>query len=789
MSMDTIPSGVDVKLGAVYNREETSFHVWAPTAPQVTLVLYEDAGTYHEEGRVTDHEGGRAYRMVRTPDGVWSARVSGDLHGVYYMYRMEWEDGRNVYAVDPYARAVSANGCRGVVIDLRRTDPPGWEEDIKPPLMQPTDAVLYELHVRDFSIDGDSGMKYKGKYKAFTEHGLRDSDGNTLGIDHLAELGVTHVHLLPIFDFRTVNELADPGDDTAAIYNWGYDPQNFNVPEGSYATDPANPVARIRELKELIQALHSKGIRVVMDVVYNHTYTVDDGPFEPIVPGYFYRKDAEGRLSNGSGVGNELATERPMVRKFIKDSLRYWAEEYHIDGFRFDLMALIDTTTMVEIVEELRREVDETLLLYGEPWTGGISPLVEQTVKGTQRGRGFAVFNDHFRQAIKGDNDGAGTGFATGADWLEGAITEGMLGSIHDFAHEASESINYVTVHDNLNLWDKILQSQGLAEDAGLLSIKEGELASGGNIQKAAAAANPYISVDAKDPLSSVAVKRSLLASGIVLLSQGIPLLHAGDELLRTKYGDHNSYRSGDVINAIRWSNKKRFRSVFDYYKGLITLRKKHPVFRMSTREMIEQHVEVLRSSERLIVLRLTELSSENSDETQLLVIINGNESAMRVDLPATPYKWSVLVDDRSAGAEPIAVLNGAKALIPGLSMMVLREDKAVMKDQLTRIELEYERNDLSYDGWNVWVWGTGVRDGQIDFTRIENGKAVAVLYAAEDADRIGCIVRLKEWEDREGENDQFIRIPQGESSHVKWVIRSGGAKWVQVVPRPDVAS
>lgn len=796
MNMDTIPSSVEAKLGAVYHSEETAFHVWAPTAPQVTLVLYEDAGVYNEEGKVTDHEGGMEYEMVRTPDGVWSVKVAGDLHGTYYMYRIAWEQGRYTYAVDPYARAVSANGCRGAIVDLARTNPPGWENDIKPPLLQPTDAVVYELHVRDFSVDEHSGMKYKGKYKAFTETGLRDAYGNAIGIDHLVELGITHVHLLPVFDFRTVNELADPDDRTGDIYNWGYDPQNYNVPEGSYATDPADPAVRIRELKEMVQALHKQGIRVVMDVVYNHTYTVDDGPFEPIVPGYYYRQDASGRLSNGSGVGNELATERPMVRKFIKDSLRYWAEEYHIDGFRFDLMALIDTTTMADIAEELRREVDETIMLYGEPWTGGDSPLTEQTVKGTQRGKGFAVFNDHFRHAIKGDNDGAGKGFATGADWHEGAVIEGMMGSIHDFAHEASESVNYVTVHDNLNLWDKILVSQGLAEEAGLLHMAEGELPGGGDVQGAVTAAAPYSCVDPANPLASMAVRRAVLANGIVLLSQGIPLLHAGDELLRTKYGDHNSYRSGDAINAIRWENKQRFRAVFDYYKGLITLRKQYPAFRMSARDRIEQHVEVLRSSDQLIVLRLTEPKlpielnppGDHSGGAQMVVIINGNASDMKVELPPSLSMWGILADDRCAGAEPFAVVNGADVIVPGLSIMVLREEVTQPKTRLTRIELEYERDDQAYDGWNVWVWGTGVRDGRIDFTRLHNGKAVAVIHAAEGVSRVGCIVRYKEWEDREGEHDRYMEIPPG-VQHVKWRIRSGEAGWKPEVPRPDMAS
>lgn len=306
------------------------------------------------------------------------------------MYRAVFADGNVTEAVDPYATAVSANGLRTAIVDLRRTHPEHWEKDVAPPLQHPADAVIYELHVRDFSSHESSGMYYKGKFKAFTEFGLRDSEGNAIGIDHLVELGITHVHLMPVFDFQTVDELSVIKRGSSiehTDYNWGYDPQHYNVPEGSYSTDPTDPGLRIREFKEMVQALHSRGISVIMDVVYNHTYAVEKGPFEPLVPDYFYRRDYLGRLSNGSGVGNELATERPMVRKYIKDSLSYWATEYHIDGFRFDLMGLMDSVTMREITEELRLEVNPNLLLYGEPWTGGDSPLATKTLKGVQRGK------------------------------------------------------------------------------------------------------------------------------------------------------------------------------------------------------------------------------------------------------------------------------------------------------------------------------------------------------------------------------------------------------------------
>lgn len=785
--MDMIKSCTSDRLGAFYSKQGTAFQVWAPAAKSVRLALYESAGDYNDNGLVTNHEGGERYVMERSPDGTWSVHVHGDLHGKFYMYEIRSEDGKLCYGVDPYARAVSANGCRGAIIDPAVTNPEGWANDVRPPLIQPTDAVVYELHVRDFSIHTDSGMKYRGKFKAFTERGLRDEDGNTLGLDHLIELGVTHVHLLPIFDFATVNELDGYGSDSiSSQYNWGYDPLHYNVPEGSYATDPADPAVRIRELKEMIQALHACGIRVVMDVVYNHTFTVDDGPFERFAPGYFYRRDCGGALSNGSGVGNELATEKPMVRKFIKDSLRYWAEEYHIDGFRFDLMGLIDTTTMKEVVRELREEVDSSLLFYGEPWTGGLSPLAEQTVKGTQRGQGFAVFNDHFRYAIKGDNDGQGRGFATGEPWTEGAIAEGMMGSIHDFAQDASETINYVTVHDNLNLWDKILITLGMDQEAGLLRLHDGKLQNGGSLWEATAASRPYAGVQADQVMSSDPVRRSLLANGIVLLSQGIPLLHAGDELLRTKFGDHNSYRSGDAINAIRWSNKKLFKPLFDYYKGLIHLRRSQPAFRLSKREEIERRMQVLHASDRLVACRI-QGGSGSGEWRQIVVIANANEQDLKVELPPTPYRWNIVVNEERAGTEPIKTTDRASIRVPGVSLMVLYEDRNALKDGLVKIELEYERKDGKYEGWNAWVWGTGVQDGSVPLSQGVGTKARAVIYAAAGVRRIGCILRLREWENREGDQDYYIDIPP-EQKTVRFSMQSGSEGW-SVTRRSGVAS
>ncbi|WP_422660247.1 type I pullulanase [Paenibacillus sp. EC2-1] len=769
MSMDTIKNMRDLKLGVTYTKNQCTFSLWAPTVRSVFLVLYEDAGQYDEEGVVTRHEGGQESQMTRGDDGLWTIHFPGDLAGQYYMYKIERENGESLYAIDPYAKAVSANGCRGAIVDPVQCNPKDWNLDIRPPFLQPTDAVLYELHVRDFSISPDSGMKYKGKYMAFTETGLKDESGNSLGIDHLVELGITHVHLLPIFDFRTVNEL-----DCQPSYNWGYDPQNYNVPEGSYATDPTKPEIRIRECKEMILALHKKGIRVIMDVVYNHTYTVEDGPFEPIVPGYFYRKNWTGDLSNGSGVGNELATEKPMVRKYIKDSLRYWAEEYHIDGFRFDLMALIDTTTIYEIVEELRNEVDPSLLIYGEPWTGGDSPLQNKTVKGTQRGKAFAVFNDHYRHAIKGDNDGYGKGFSTGEGWCEGAVAEGMMGSVHDFADQASETINYVTVHDNLNLWDKVLISIGMGHKAGLLHMNNGYPLNGGDLFEEVSKCQPYYALSDGDVMDAEPVRRSILANGIVFLSQGIPLMHAGDELLRSKYGDHNSYRSGDAINAIRWGHKARFLPVFQYYKGLLELRRSHSAFRMNHREQIEEHMEIIRCGDQMVAYHLN--NHANGDcWRDIVVIVNGGNHEAMMELPASSYGWNVVVNDKQAGTETIKTIDHSEITVPALSIMVLRSDQERPKNNLVTIELEYEREDQQYEGWNLWVWGTGIQDGRIDFSPKEDGRVTAIFRTESGMKQIGCIVRLKEWEAREWEQDRFIMLPPGKQELKIKVISGSG--------------
>jgi pullulanase len=748
-------------LGLTYSAEYSRFKVWAPTAFAVSLVLYATGGNGILAAHAGDYkDSGRIISMQRADGGVWEASVPGDLKGKYYMYRAVFADGSINEAADPYATAVSANGLRTAIIDLQDSNPENWEQDTSPVLPHPADAVIYELHVRDFSAHDSSGLAHKGKFKAFTESGLRDSAGSALGIDHLAELGITHVHLLPVFDFQTVDELKVPGEAPRSPlftdYNWGYDPQHYNVPEGSYSTDPANPLTRIREFKEMVQALHSRGISVIMDVVYNHTYSIEQGPFQPLVPDYYYRHDYSGRLSNGSGVGNELATEQPMVRKYIKDSLAYWASEYHIDGFRFDLMGLMDSVTMREITEELRLEINPALLLYGEPWTGGDSPLATKTLKGVQRGKGYAVFNDNFRSAIKGDSDGWGKGFATGEYGKEGAVASGIKGAIHEFTDSPVETVNYVTAHDNLNLWDKILAAQGLRQEAHLLELENGRLRGGGDLEAAVELADPYFAIDPLDVLENETVRRSLLANGIILTSQGIPFLHAGDELLRSKYGDHNSYRSPDCINAIRWENKKKFMPVFRYYQGLIELRRRHPAFRLHGRQEIERSLEFLRCEGGVVAYVLKNYAGGDV-WNNIVVIYNANMGPVTQCLPESSGCWNVVVDHTHAGSEAFRQTENGSIEVAGLSMMVLYDKYGEPEPRSKIVEVHYERPDGDYRGWNLWVWGTGIQDGQRDFQHMEDGHAVARIEVLPGTASIGYILRLNDWEEQDGMGDRFI--------------------------------
>ena len=648
-------------MGAVFDEKFIRLRVWAPGAAKVRVILPGKDGD--------DLSKAPSIPLERAGDGsgTWVLSLDRKKHyGGFYIYEMDFHPdtpfARTTRGVDPYARAVSVNGRLGVLIDVVKdplANPDGWKPMEKPPMSAPEDSVIYELHVRDFSMDPDSGIpkECRGKFLAFTKTRttLPGKPGVKTGIDHLKELGITHLHLLPVYDFATVDE-SKINDPEKAGYNWGYDPKNYNAPEGSYSTNPKDPYSRVRELKEMVAALHNNGIRVVMDVVYNHTY--DTTVFEPFVRGYYYRTDLHGRFTNGSGCGNEVATEHPMVRKFVVDSVVHWARTYGFDGFRFDLMGIIDRDTMKEVTQKLHR-VDPTILIYGEPWGGGASSLSasRQIYKGSQKMQGYAVFNDNLRNALRGDNSvpHPSRAFATGSFDNSDSIRRGVTGAIDDFTSDPGEAVNYVACHDNLTLWDQVAAAMGH------------------NFP------HPYVSrrsdgLKIQGPVFDDRVKRVLLSYGVVFTSQGIPFVAAGDEMLRTKFGDHNSYKSPDSINSIRWRWKGEQKRVFDYFRGLVTLRREHGAFRMRTAQQVRKHLKWLETPPGVVAFRLTDNANGDSWKT-IAVIYNPRDQVVEMNLPGGP--WTVVVNDRQAGTLPVAqgysVFND-RVMVAPVSMMVLHD-------------------------------------------------------------------------------------------------------------------
>lgn len=565
------------KLGIKYSKEETSFKVLAPTINDVKLLIYEGPEeTSREE-----------YPMEKSEDGIYKTVIKGDLKNKFYTYLV---NNKNE-VTDPYSYAASLNGIRSCILDLNETNPEGWEEHSIPFRKELCKSIIYEVHVKDFTIHPSSNVEHRGKYLGFCQEGTI-YNGLSTGIDHLKELGITHVHLMPVYDYLTVKEEKEYFYHEKN-YNWGYDPEHYNIPEGSYSLKPEDPKARIKELKTLIMKLHEAGISVVMDVVYNHTFRGKTSNFNVLYPDYFYRTLENNCFSNGSSCGNELATERKMVGKFIKESLIYWMEEYKIDGFRFDLMALIDIKTVKEIVKELKK-IKEDVLIYGEPWTGGKTTLPDTmtTTKGTQINKGFAFFNDEFRDAIKGDNDGYKKGFAHGNIDEKINVETGIVGSIYyDEAHigftaSPCETINYVNSHDNLILQDKLLKLYPNSTEEKLMEY-------------------------------------SKFIMSILFTSQGITFIHAGNEFLRSKEMVKNSYKSPISVNAIDWSLKEKNIEFFNFTKDLIELKKTYPQFNLSTTEEIRNKIKFLdtKLDENFIAYTL----ETDKFGKYLLVIHNGN--------------------------------------------------------------------------------------------------------------------------------------------------------------------
>ncbi len=610
-------------LGVRLSKKQTDFYIWAPSAEDVSVNLFKSAD---------DSTPFYILPLQKGDKGVWSLNVPKSLDGIYYTYNYTYSSHANT-GVDPYARAVSANGEKGYICDLKRLNPKGWENYGYVKLDKYTDAVLYEAHVRDFSSDPSSGVSpgLRGKYLAFTQESTHTPSGRPTCLSYLVDLGITHVHLLPIFDYGRLNEL-DPQSD----YNWGYDPENYNAPEGSYSSDPRDPEARIRELKELVLALHKKGIGVVMDVVYNHTYSLENSNLNKSFPSYYYRYK-DGKPSNGSGCGNEIASERSMCRKYIIDSVLYWAKEYKIDGFRFDLMAVLDAHTLNELAERLMR-INPSVILYGEGWSGGpiaLSPELAASKQNSYKTPDFAYFNDSFRDAVKGPTFfDVERGYISGNYHLRSSVIGGLLG-LESWACDPYQRINYCEAHDNLTLWDKLSLS-----------------ASGSNLR------------DRK--------KMARLAAALVLLAQGVPFLHAGQEFLRSKdmgngEFDHNSYRSPDSVNSLKWYMLDENGAEVEYVKGLIAFRKAHPLLRMAAHEEIDGHYEVMPSSDGTIQLRLFD------EEEELLIFVNPIPRAKVFILP--DGEWEMLVSDTMASEKPMGIYCEG-VFVPPISVMVLRKMK-----------------------------------------------------------------------------------------------------------------
>ena len=614
----------DGELGALYEKEGTLLRVWTPTAKSVEVWIYADDSF---KGPSTKIE------MVQKPKGIFEAYLPGDQHGTIYVYKILFLNNRESISVDPYARATTVNGMKSVIADLNRTNPDGWGERL-PAFGLPEEAIIYELHIRDFSISETSGIVNKGKFLGLTEKNTQNASGRKTGLDYLIDLGITHIQILPMFDYATVDE----ANLTEPQYNWGYDPLNYNVPEGSYSTDPFDPFNRIFELKQMIRTLHDNGLRVIMDVVYNHVYDPKDQALERTVPGYFYRYNADGSLANGTGVGNDTASERHMMRKYIIDSVKYWAKEYHLDGFRFDLMGIHDSVTMNAIREALDK-IDPSIIIIGEGWE--MSTPLPEDLKASQRNAQamprIAHFNDSIRVALKGSDfgDEKDRGFISGKNYLEDLLLRNIKGAMHLSSHSSyvdpEQVIQYVEAHDNLTLYDKLLRS------------------------------NP-------DDSEEVRIKRHTLATSIVLLSQGVPFIHGGQEFLRTKAGVANSYQSPDEINQFEWERVTTFQESVAYVKGLIALRKSEYLFRLHTHEEIDAHFTMLSENFNIIAFSLT------NSEKKYIVIFNGNRSDTIFRIQKG--KYAILVEDNQVFLEsmPEAVLM-EKILVKAHTTSVLCAD------------------------------------------------------------------------------------------------------------------
>ena len=608
-----------------YSPRQTTFKLNAPKKP--TLRIYE-------AGR-----GGNAIKKIKmkqTAENVWEATVSGDLKGKFYTFDIGRGETPGVFA-----KAVGINGHRGAIIDMQTTNPSGWNSDHRLALKSPADLIIYEMHHRDFSIDPSSGLVNKGKFLALTEQ---------KAIRHLEELGINAVHILPSFDFASIDE----ANTTTPQYNWGYDPQNYNVPEGSYSFDAEQPTRRILEFKQMVQALHKAGIRVILDVVYNHTFDIEGGNFDRTFPMAYYRYTADGKPSNGSGCGNETASEKPLMRQFMLESMKYWADEYHIDGFRVDLMGIHDIETMNLIRKELS-SIDPNIFIYGEGWTAGTCayPTEKLALKAhIKQMPGIAAFSDEIRDALRGPfSDEKQASFLGGIAGFEESIKAGITGMIahpqvdytkvnytkEPWANEPTQMIAYVSCHDDMCLVDRLKAS----------------------IPEAAYDMEEVIRLDQ-------------LAQTVVFTSQGIPFMLSGEEMLRDKKGVHNSFNSPDEINHLDWNNLKKYPQVFAYYKGLIQMRKSHPAFRLGSAELVRKHLEFLPTQQDCLVAFRLKNHAGGDKWNNIYVVLNGNTDFQSVNIPKG--KYTIVANNGVINEAGIGEMEGGEVMIDAQTALILHD-------------------------------------------------------------------------------------------------------------------
>lgn len=604
-----------------YQQGMTEFRLNAPT--EATLRIYDNG---------SDTKAAKTVKMKKASNGEWVATVKGNLKGKFYTF-----DTGNGECPGLFAKAVCVNGDRAAIVDMTDTNPEGWANDVRPSLKSPCDLVIYELHHRDFSIDASSGLVNKGKFLALAE---------PKAIDYLKRLGVNAIHILPSFDFASVDEtrLDQPQ------YNWGYDPKNYNVPEGSYATDPYEPTRRIKEFKTMVMALHKAGIRVILDVVYNHTFNIKNSNFQRISPDYYYRKTADGRYSDGSGCGNETASEKPLMRTYMIESVKYWVNEYHIDGFRFDLMGVHDIETMNQIRHEVNN-IDPSIYIYGEGWSAGSCayPTEKLAMKANaQKLDGIGAFSDEMRDALRGPfSDDHKGGFLAGVSGQEESIKFGIVGAIQHpqvdmtkvnyskvpWTNSPSQMVSYVSCHDDMCLTDRLRTSM------------------------------PGINTDEL-------IRLDLLAQTAVFTSQGVPFMLCGEEMLRDKKGVANSFRSPDNINHLDWNNLKKYPEVFDYYSGLIALRKAHPAFRLGNAEAVRQHLEFLTAPSGVVAFRLKNHAGGDA-WNNIVVILNANRTPQTINIPMNQY--TAVVKDGVVKAEGIGnTINADKVEVAAQRAMII---------------------------------------------------------------------------------------------------------------------